>query len=393
MDSPSTFYDGMRTRLPPNVHRETNRHGKPVFYYRVGKGPRVRLPSYGSEDFDPAYQAALRGEAPPTPTRGARAARQGTVAWVIGEYRQSLHFRGLDPVTQRRRESFFRQMIEKSGDRLIGQVTEQRIIDSREKLTHGKGHAANNFLKAIKPMFAYAKARGWIEMDPARNVDFVKPMKGGRVPWTVEDYQRFERRFPLGTMENLALRILLFTGFRRSDAAIFGEQHIKDDRVRFRPGKTSKSSEVIVDFTLLPPLKEAIQATEPIRIKARVRNPAMPLAFLLTEHGRPFASGASFGNWFEERCIAAKVAGRAHGLRKLGPTLAAEWGATAHELMAMWGWTTLAQAELYTRAANRQVLGDSAAAKLMAGFADSAQKANAIPRTLDEGAGMQRKAE
>lgn len=117
------------------------------------------------------------------------------------------------------------------------------------------------------------------------------------------------------------------------------------------------------------------------------------MAFLLTEHGRPFASGASFGNWFEDRCIAAKVAGRTHGLRKLGPTMAAEWGGTAHELMAMWGWTTLAQAELYTRAANRQTLGDSAAAKLMAGFADSVQKENAKPLTLEAGAGMQRKAE
>lgn len=392
MDSPSTFYDGMRTRLPPNVHRERNRHETVVYYFRQGKGPRTRLPAYGTPEFDAAYQAALRGEVAPA-TRGPRAMRQGTVAWLVAEYSKSLHFRGLDPVTQRRRSSFFKQMTDKSGDRLIAQVTEKMLIDAREKLTGGKGHAANNFLKAVKPMFAYAKSRGWIETDPARTVDFVKPMKGSRVPWTIEDYRKFEKRYPLGTMENLALRILLFAGFRRSDAAIFGEQHVKDGRVRFRPSKTSKTSDVVVDFTLLPPLREAIEATAEIRAQARERKPTMSLAFLLTEHGRPFASGASFGNWFEERCIQAKVAGRAHGLRKLGPTMAAEWGATAHELMAMWGWTTLAQAELYTRAANRQMLGDSAAAKLMAGFAGSAQKANAIPRTLDEGAGTQRKAE
>lgn len=389
----SNFDEGMRTRLPPNVHRERNRHGTVVYYYRPARGPRTRLPEYGSDEFDAAYQAALRGEAVAPPTRGGRAARQGTVAWLVAEYSRSLHFRGLDPVTQRRRSSFFKQMIDKSGDRLVSQITEKTIVDAREKRTGGKGHAANNFLKAVKPMFAYAKGRGWIEQDPARNVDFVKPMKGTRVPWTIEDYRRYEERFPLGTMENLALRILLFAGFRRSDAAIFGEQHVKDGRVRFRPSKTSKSSDVVVDFTLLPPLAEAIKATDALRARARERHPAMSLAFLLTEHGKPFASGASFGNWFEERCIAAEVAGRAHGLRKLGPTLAAEWGATAHELMAMWGWTTLAQAELYTRAANRQVLGDSAAAKLMAGFAGSAQKANANSRTSDDGAGTERKAE
>lgn len=60
---------------------------------------------------------------------------------------------------------------------------------------------------------------------------------------------------------------------------------------------------------------------------------------------------------------------------KLGPSLAAEWGATAFELIAMWGWTTLAQATPYTRAADRKRMGDTAAAKLLEGFT-GAQKAN-----------------
>ena len=35
MSAPSTFDAPMRTRLPPNVTRETNRHGKAVYYYRA----------------------------------------------------------------------------------------------------------------------------------------------------------------------------------------------------------------------------------------------------------------------------------------------------------------------------------------------------------------------
>ena len=46
------------------------------------------------------------------------------------------------------------------------------------------------------------------------------------------------------------------------------------------------------------------------------------------------------------------------GLRKAGATIAAEDCATAHELMAMFGWTTLKQAEVYTRA-DRVKLADS----------------------------------
>lgn len=359
----------MRTRLPPNVTREKNRHGTVVFYYRVGKGTRVRLPKYGSEEFDAAYKAALRGEEVIAP-RGLRHVHEGTLAWLVIEYKKTLHFRSLSALTQRRRDFSFKQMVEKSGDRLITKITEQTIIDAREKRTTGKGHPANHFLKAIKPMFAYAKTRGWIEVDPAKNVDFVKPLKGGRVAWTIEDVQRYEKRHPVGTMANLAMKILLFTGLRISDAIQLGRQHIRDGVVMFRPGKTASSSGVLVSFTALPPLLQAIAATK-----------TGDLTFLISETGGAFASGASFGNWFRDRCTEAKVSARAHGLRKLGPALAAESGASALELMAMWGWTTLAQAELYTRSANRRILGDSAASKLLAGYEESAQNANAIPRT------------
>jgi hypothetical protein len=114
---------------------------------------------------------------------------------------------------------------------------------------------------------------------------------------------------------------------------------------------------------------------------------------LTTESGKPFESGASFGNWFRDRCEEAGVPARAHGLRKTGPTLAAQAGASASELMAMWGWSTLAQAELYTKSANRAVLGGSAASKLMLGYQGMAQTENTIPRTSEPSAGTGRKAE
>jgi len=39
-------------------------------------------------------------------------------------------------------------------------------------------------------------------------------------------------------------------------------------------------------------------------------------------------------------------------LRKAGATIAAENGATARQLMAIFGWSTLKMPELYTRAAD-----------------------------------------
>jgi len=54
----------------------------------------------------------------------------------------------------------------------------------------------------------------------------------------------------------------------------------------------------------------------------------------------------------------------AHGLRKAAATRAAENGATAHELMAIFGWVDIKEAELYTRAANRRRLAAQAMSKL-----------------------------
>jgi integrase len=54
----------------------------------------------------------------------------------------------------------------------------------------------------------------------------------------------------------------------------------------------------------------------------------------------------------------------AHGLRKTAATRAAENGATTHELMAIFGWVDIKEAEIYTRAANRKRLAAQAMKKL-----------------------------
>jgi hypothetical protein len=50
-----------------NITRERTRHGKTIYYYRPGKGPRVRLPNpeeVGEVEFQAAYEMAVRGEMP-----------------------------------------------------------------------------------------------------------------------------------------------------------------------------------------------------------------------------------------------------------------------------------------------------------------------------------------
>jgi site-specific recombinase XerD len=75
----------MPRKLPPFLHREITRHRKPVWYFRRGKGPRIRLPGeFNSVEFNVAYDAALNGARPAHPGHA-----QGTFSWGLSLYRQS----------------------------------------------------------------------------------------------------------------------------------------------------------------------------------------------------------------------------------------------------------------------------------------------------------------
>ena len=83
--------------------------------------------------------------------------------------------------------------------------------------------------------------------------------------------------------------------------------------------------------------------------------------FLVTQFGKPFTP-AGFGNWFRRRCNEAGLPHcSAHGVRKAAAARAAENGGTTNQLMAMFGWMTLKEAERYTKAAERKRLSARAA--------------------------------
>ena len=84
--------------------------------------------------------------------------------------------------------------------------------------------------------------------------------------------------------------------------------------------------------------------------------------WLETEYGQPW-SIAGFGTKFRQWCDEAGLTGLSgHGIRKATGIIAAERGATAHEIMSILG-VTLEEAERYTREANAAKLADSGLAK------------------------------
>jgi hypothetical protein len=84
------------------------------------------------------------------------------------------------------------------------------------------------------------------------------------------------------------------------------------------------------------------------------------LTYIVSTQDKPYTA-ESFGNKFREWCDQAGLKHcSAHGIRKFDATAAAENGATAHQLMAMFGWDSIRQAEHYTRKASQEKLAGRA---------------------------------
>lgn len=179
---------------------------------------------------------------------------------------------------------------------------------------------------------------------------------GGFPPWTIAEVEKFEQFHAIGSKPRLALALILGTGARRSDAIILGRQHAYKGqdglRLKFTAYKGRNRSPVVVDIPYLKVLQDTVAATR-----------TGDLTFLVTGRGRQFTQ-AYFGNWFRHQARLAGVAKSAHGLRKVAAEWAAENGGTTQELMAIFGWKDMKQAERYTRGADRKRLATKAPALL-----------------------------
>ena len=72
---------------PPHLHRQVTRHGKTVWYVRIGKGRRIRIKAeFGTPEFDAEYHAAITVR-PRAVIKGSASA--GTLAWLIERYRET----------------------------------------------------------------------------------------------------------------------------------------------------------------------------------------------------------------------------------------------------------------------------------------------------------------
>lgn len=323
-----------------------------LYFQRHRRGRKVRIKAdRDAPEFFAEYQRLLT-EHQPAVTALSRHPQAGTWRWLCVEYFKSPAYKRLDPRTQRVRrgvlEHTFDEPVRPGAEMTFAAV---RVVDLTTKALRvlrdrkaGLPEAGNNRVKAIRAVFRWAMEEEHVITNPARDLTRIRTDGSGWHSWEVEEVRRYETRHPVGSKARLALALLMYTGVRRSDVVLLGRQHVREGWLKF----TAHKNRVVVEIPILPELQRIIDAS-----------PVGDLTFLVNDYGRPFTV-AGFGNRFGKWCSEAEVPGRAHGLRKAAAAIAAENGATSQQLMAIFGWLTLAEAERYTRAAQRKRMAGDA---------------------------------
>jgi hypothetical protein len=104
----------------------------------------------------------------------------------------------------------------------------------------------------------------------------------GRLTWTMEEIERFEKRWPVGTRATRARPPALHR-LRRGDVVRLGRQHVGNGVITFRMEKRRHGDAGgIVYPPLLPILARTIESTK-----------TGDLTFLVTERGTPFVKNSS----------------------------------------------------------------------------------------------------
>jgi integrase/recombinase XerD len=359
----------------PHVNSFYDRHGRLRHQFRRGGHKKKSLPGLpGSAEFMDAYQLLIEqtGGGAQHVEIGANRTRTGTInALIVNYYKSDTFTEALAPETQRMRRNIIERFRADHGDKRVALLQQGHI----NKILEGKKrHAKTNWLKTLKGLMAFAVAEGIRADNPCKDVELPKaPKSMGHMTWLEPQIAKYRERHKLGTVARLALELLLNIAARRYDAHVLGRQHIiisnKDGKKKlcWRPHKTLRSTGKMLKITIIPSLQTALDA--------------MPksdaLTFLTTDHGRPFASAAAFGNKFADWCKAAGLkpvlcddgrmrSFRAHGLRKSSLRALAHAGCTGVEMMQVSGHSSLKQLQEYLDEVEQEQMADAAMEKLVA---------------------------
>lgn len=305
--------------------------------------------------FNEHYHAARAGIQLP-PEAESISAIKGSVGWLVESYVAAMNQMQQDGQlaanTVHQRSQFLNALRSSVGE-YSAAMPQSQIILERDKRANTPG-AADNFVKAVRAMYAWGLQRGMVKANPATGIRKINRGTGAR-PWSLDDLTAYRKRHPKGTMAHLALTLFMFTAGRIGDVYQLGRANeVKRGSAVWLDWQPEKKGSRRVRIPVLPPLQAAIKAQT-----------VVGQTYLLTDLGKPFSSKNAFGNKFRDWVEQAGLEGlSSHGIRKAAGELLALNGASQYHIMAIHGHSSAKTSEVYTKGADRDRLAEQAMARL-----------------------------
>jgi integrase len=341
----------MPRKLPPNVERNHVK-GRTYLSFRVGRGPRIRLPDDPkSDEFKLAYADAMANG---TSTARRTVDDASAIGALIASYKRSTAYTKLGATTK---VSYGRaiEALRAHSHRNVKGLTRERIENIVLRPYADRPGAAFAILKMLRILIRHAlalDARNPLRLASDPSIGISRPSLNEIRSWTDAETAAFERCWPVGTKQRTAYAIMLFVGTARVDTHLTTWTQFDDEVAAYRRSKTG----VAVDIGVDTELATALAAW-----------PRTHVTIINTEYGKPFTVDG-FSRFMRDAMTKAGLPldCKPHGLRKTLGRRLADAGCTAHEIMAALGHKTLAEAERYTREADRRRGGRTAIKKLAA---------------------------
>ena len=341
-------YPGLiKEKLPSGNYRYRVRvEGKPTKRIRLHIGPEHK-------DFSDHYRAGRAGIEIKPEANPVDNTIKGSISWLVARYTlwlgEQVDLGLYTKATLMQRQSLLSRLSDSYGNYKLD-MPKSEIVQFRDTFASTPG-AADNLVKAVRAMYAWALERHICDANPATGIGKINLQSNGAIPWTVDDLNAYRKIHHEGTTAHLCLTIFMFTACRISDAVLLGRSNeFERAGVRGLGWQPKKKGSAKVEIPMLPPLYKATRA-------ATVQGST----YLLTEYGKPFESPEGLRNRFRKWCDEAGLRNRtSHGIRKAAGNLLAQAGCTQYQIMSIHGHTQAKTSEVYTKGVERWKLASDA---------------------------------
>jgi integrase len=288
-----------------------------------------------------ARAKALNTQAEAAGQGGAAAgqAREGTMAWLIQQWRASPSWAALSPHTRRNYGMAFGAIEAWCGHAPPRAVTRKAIKAWQRSLIANRSQAvANIVLTRLHKLMEMARDEGLIEVNPASRLGLVK-IGGNREPWSREEIEVACAAARKHGRPSIALAVLLAANLGQREADILKLSRSRYDAATgmfVTQQKTKRRIGIPATLELRAALKEA-SATSPV--------------FVISETtGVPYNS-FTFMGLFRQICRAAGLPDERQfrDLRHTMATMLGEAGCTDEEIRAITGHADRAVVARYVR--------------------------------------------